>query len=204
MKNKLFKPVMLLMLGVFILALVPARPADASWHAQRLLELRNQQNSAATPAPGTPRNPVNSNTPAQPQPQPNPPAPTQGYSNEQNQLVELINQERIAQGLKPLSVHPGLMELAQKKSQEMKDKNYFSHTSPTSGSFFSMVANAGIKYKSVGENLAQARNVKTAHILLMASQPHKENILRAGFTHVGVGVVSTQYGVIVTELFITQ
>ncbi|MHB1419610.1 MAG: CAP domain-containing protein [Bacillota bacterium] len=234
MKSKLLKPVVLLILGIIVLALVPNTPANASWYAQQIQGLSNQQTKTALPATGTtPQNTgdlslaqlireqrnqklnaappatgtsssVNNTTQTQPQPQQNPPIPTQGYSSEQNQLVDLINQERVQQGLKPLIVHPVLMDLAQKKSQEMKDKNYFAHTSPTYGSFAFMVATSGIKYRSIGENLAEARNVKVAHILLMASQLHKENILRAGFTHVGVGIVYTQYGVIVTELFITQ
>ena len=39
----------------------------------------------------------------------------------------------------------------------MRDKNYFSHTSPTYGSPFDMMKNFGIKYMAAGENIAMGQ-----------------------------------------------
>ena len=49
-------------------------------------------------------------------------------------VVELTNAERVKAGLQPLKTYEPLMNSARIKSQDMKDKNYFSHTSPTYGS----------------------------------------------------------------------
>ena len=44
----------------------------------------------------------------------------------------------------------------------MIDRNYFGHNSPTYGSPFEMMRNAGVKYTTAGENLAGAASVTTA------------------------------------------
>ena len=85
----------------------------------------------------------------------------------------------------------------------MAENNYFSHTSPTYGQFYQLVCSRNI-LSICGENLAMAANTTKAFYLLMASELHKKNILNPGFTHIGVGIVRNQYGVIVTQLFITQ
>jgi uncharacterized YkwD family protein len=113
-------------------------------------------------------------------------------------MVSLVNQARMDAGLKPLQVDPTLTQLARMKSQDILDNNYFAHTSPTYGSAFTMMKNAGVTYKIAGENLAKARD----HQRLMASDGHRANILNPDFTHIGVGIVKYQYGVVVTELFI--
>ncbi|NLW06541.1 MAG: hypothetical protein GX039_00940 [Clostridia bacterium] len=187
-----------------------APPAEASWYVQRLLELRQQQQSQDT-RPAQPKVPAPQPAPKPPTPEPvpakppasEPAAPVQLNSQEQA-LLELLNQERQKQGLKPLSLHPKLVELAQRKSADIVENNYFAHTSPTLGSFAQMVRSAGISYRSVGENLAMARNAQYAFYLLLGSAPHKANMLNPHFTHIGIGVVPNKYGVVVTQLFIQQ
>jgi len=168
----------------------------------RYLRAQKAQGSSQTPSnpsptPTTPANPPNN--PANP--------PVSGgsvLSSEAVKMVSLVNEERTKRGLKPLAVHAKLAEVAQLKSQDMLNHNYFSHTSPTYGSFAAMVYNAGIGFRSVGENLAQARNATHAHALLMASEGHRNNILNPNFTHTGIGIVQGPYGVYVTQLFIMQ
>ena len=69
-------------------------------------------------------------------------------------LLALVNQARAENGLSALSLNDSLSAVAQKKAEDMKNNNYFSHTSPTYGSPFDMIKNAGISYKSAGENIA--------------------------------------------------
>ena len=71
-------------------------------------------------------------------------------------MVSLVNQERSKAGLQQLQVDMSLVELARKKSQDMIDRNYFGHNSPTYGSPFDMMRNAGVKYTTAGENPAGA------------------------------------------------
>ncbi|KAB3527632.1 hypothetical protein F8153_11655 [Alkaliphilus serpentinus] len=117
-------------------------------------------------------------------------------------MLLLINNERQAKGLKPLQWHSNLAGVADLKTKDMIANNYFSHTSPTYGGFYSMVRNQGISYSQIGENLAKARDVKKAHALLMASEGHRNNILSSNFTHIGIGISHDGYGVVVTQLFI--
>lgn len=122
----------------------------------------------------------------------------------EKQMLQLVNNERVKNGLKPLAPMAKLTQLAQLKAKDLIVNNYFSHTSPTYGSFYTMVYNAGIRFRSVGENLAEARDVNTAFTLLMASSAHRANMLNANFTHIGIGVYQYQYGVAVSQLFIMQ
>lgn len=195
--------------------------AQASWGAAKILELRSQQGNITQPAPTTPQ-PTTPTTPTPtPQPKPNPtpepapvptpepqPAPGQNINGvlavQEQQMLSLLNTERAKNGLKPLSLLPELTNLARLKSKDIIQNNYFSHTSPVYGSFANMVYNAGIRFYSVGENLAKARNGQHAFILLMASSGHKANMLNRNFTHVGIGILQDTYGVVVTQLFIMQ
>ncbi len=163
---------------------------------------------------GEPTKPTEPNNPGTTNPSPSNPPPTKPeqpsgsdqrvLTGEAAVMVNLLNEERAKNGLKPLTVHSGLTELAKLKSVDMLEKGYFSHTSPTYGSFANMVYNRGISFRSVGENIAQGRNGSHAHILFMASQGHRANILNPNFTHVGISVVQGPYGVYVTQLFIMQ
>lgn len=122
---------------------------------------------------------------------------------EEAKMLELVNAERTSRGLKPLTVDFRLVELARKKSQDMIDKNYFGHNSPTYGSPFDMMKSAGIEYRLAGENLAGAPDVATAHKALMNSEGHRRNILNPGFTKIGIGVAKGgPYGIMFTQMFI--
>ncbi|UYO36723.1 CAP domain-containing protein [Bacillus zhangzhouensis] len=110
----------------------------------------------------------------------------------EKEVVELTNKERAKQGLKALSVDSKLSKSARAKSQDMKDKNYFSHTSPTYGSPFDQMKQFGITYKSAGENIAQGqRSPQEVVTAWMNSEGHRANILNKNYTHIGVGYVKS-------------
>jgi uncharacterized YkwD family protein len=118
-------------------------------------------------------------------------------------MVTLVNQERAKAGLKPLAVDMRLVKLARMKSQDMINKKYFGHQSPTYGSPFDMMKREGITYRTAGENLAGASTVTRAHDLLMQSSGHRKNILNPAFTHIGIGVIKGgPYGTMFTQMFI--
>jgi len=122
---------------------------------------------------------------------------------EEQQMINLINKERTSRGLAPLTVDMKLVKTARMKSQDMVDKNYFAHQSPTYGSPFELMRSQGISYRTAGENLAGAPSVETAHRNLMNSPGHRANILNPNFTHVGVGIVNGgPYGKMFTQHFI--
>lgn len=140
----------------------------------------------------------------EPEPEPTPePEPEPGLTPEEQLMVDLVNQERVQRGLNPLQVDMRLVELARLKSQDMIDLNYFSHTSPTYGSPFDMMRQAGVEYRTAGENLAGASTVERAHNALMQSDGHRRNILNPAFTHIGVGIIKGgSYGMMFTQMFI--
>jgi uncharacterized YkwD family protein len=117
----------------------------------------------------------------------------------EQQVFELVNQERAKQGVKALQLDTKLSDVARTKSQDMKNKGYFSHQSPTYGSPFDMMKQFGITYKTAGENIAKGQ--KTPEEVMnawMNSDGHRKNILSADFTHIGIGYVDGHW----TQMFI--
>lgn len=142
--------------------------------------------------------------PPAPTPTPTPtPAPKGGIRAEEQQMIDFVNEARKAAGLQPLSPDSKLAEVARAKSKDMIDHNYFSHQSPTYGSPFEMMQKFGIKYSTAGENIACNQSVQAAHEALMNSPGHRENILNASFTQIGIGIVDGgQCGKMFTQMFV--
>ncbi len=107
------------------------------------------------------------------------------------EVVRLVNVYRSNAGLKPLLADAELSYIARLKSQDMCDKRYFSHTSPTYGSPFQMMKDFGVKYRSAGENIAMGQRTPSEVVTAWMNSPgHRANILNSSFTHIGVGYVS--------------
>ncbi|MFA8437301.1 CAP domain-containing protein [Bacillaceae bacterium YX66] len=125
-----------------------------------------------------------------------------GLTAEEQQMLNLVNQERQKQGLQPLKANLELTKVARVKAKDMIDNNYFSHQSPTYGSPFDMMKQFGISYRTAGENLAGNQTVEKAHNALMNSDGHRANILNANYTEVGIGIVAGgPYGKMFVQLF---
>ncbi|MGM0837533.1 MAG: SafA/ExsA family spore coat assembly protein [Bacillota bacterium] len=124
----------------------------------------------------------------------------------EEQVAALVNQERSKHGLKPMKLNWELSRVARYKSQDMIDKNYFSHTSPTYGSPFTMMKNFGISYRAAGENIAAGQ--KTPQEVMnawMNSEGHRKNILSSQYTEIGVGYAKGgSYGHYWTQMFISK
>ena len=124
-------------------------------------------------------------------------------SSYEAEVVRLVNIEREKNGLSALKADWELSRVARYKSQDMKDKNYFSHTSPTYGSPFQMMKSFGISYRTAGENIAKGYATPEAVVKgWMNSSGHRANILNKSFTHIGVGYV--QSGNYWTQMFISK
>ena len=117
------------------------------------------------------------------------------------QAIELTNAERRKNGLPDLKSDTKLSGVAQKKSEDMRQNNYFSHTSPTYGSPFDMMRDFGVTYKTAGENIAQGQQTPQQVVQAwMNSEGHRKNILSKDFTHIGIGY--DQNGHHWTQMFI--
>ncbi|WZY00017.1 SafA/ExsA family spore coat assembly protein [Bacillus sp. FSL W7-1360] len=106
----------------------------------------------------------------------------------EEEVVRLVNAERAKQGLAPLKNNWELSRVARFKSEDMRDANYFDHTSPTYGSPHKMIKDFGISYRASGENIA-AGQVTPQDVFKgwMNSPGHKKNILSPNYTEIGVG-----------------
>ena len=111
-------------------------------------------------------------------------------SSPERQVVALVNQERAAYGLSPLTLSTDLSDGARLKSQDMRDNRYFDHNSPTYGTPFEMMRSLGITYRAAAENIAMG--YRTAEAVVdgwMNSPGHRANILSDKYTEIGVGHV---------------
>ena len=223
MKNK--KPLSLLAALTLILSLVI--PARASFRFGDYAQYANYAqygiyaNYGIYPAnrifckiPGAHTNqPVTTPAPVRPTVTPAPPqsVTTPGANNNNNnnnsvtnyesEVARLVNEIRVQYGLNSLVLDAELSRVARYKSQDMRDKNYFDHTSPTYGTPFQMMKSFGISYRTAGENIAYGYATPQAVVDGWMNSPgHRANILNASYTKIGVGYIAD--GHYWTQMFI--
>ena len=118
------------------------------------------------------------------------------------QMLELVNNERIKRGLKPLQADPELTEVARAQSRDMFVRGYFAHVNPEGKDPFDRMRNAHVEFRSAGENLALAQTMEMAHRNLMNSPGHRANILQPAFGRLGIGIMDGgYYGLMVSQEF---
>ncbi len=105
---------------------------------------------------------------------------------------DLLNSDRRRHGLPALQLDRALSVVAQDHSRDMRDNDFFSHRSPTTGLHPARLARAGYRASSSAENLALNVSIHEAEAGLMHSLGHRRNILHRGVTHVGLGVVGEE------------
>ena len=122
---------------------------------------------------------------------------------DEDYILEKINAIRIENGLPPLSIDSLLDSVANTKAKDMVENNYFSHNSPTYGTPFEMMQNAGVRYVNAGENIAGNNNIDAAIDSFLNSDAHKQNILSNAYNYIGIGIEpSNVYGYIIVLMFI--
>ena len=115
----------------------------------------------------------------------------------EDEVIRLVNNERAKRGLMKLTKNWELSRVARYKSQDMANKHYFSHTSPTYGSPFTMMQNFGIRFSAAGENIAMGqRTPQEVMNAWMNSAGHKANILSPAYNQIGVGMAKNSAGVV--------
>jgi uncharacterized protein YkwD len=103
-------------------------------------------------------------------------------------LLELINAHRADNGLAPLNISPTLTDVAAWMSQDMAEKDYFSHTDSLGRDPFQRMADFGYSYNAwKGENLAAGSDTPEMTFQLWRDSPgHNANMLNANFVVVGL------------------
>ncbi len=120
----------------------------------------------------------------------------------EQEMFQMVNKERIANGVQPLVFDNALRDVGREHSRDMFLRGYFSHYTPEGLSPFDRMTNAGISFNAAGENLALAPSTDLAMQGLMNSPGHRKNILDPNFNKVGIGVMDGGiYGMMYSQEF---
>jgi uncharacterized protein YkwD/uncharacterized membrane protein required for colicin V production len=117
------------------------------------------------------------------------------------QITLLVNEAREVAGLPMLTWSAALTDVATAYATEMATEGFFSHNSPTTGDVGDRLTDAGIGFRTAGENLAWGPTVDRVHTGLMNSPTHRANILNSQFRNVGIGVMRGPLGLMVVQVF---
>jgi uncharacterized protein YkwD len=121
-------------------------------------------------------------------------------TEDEQSLLELINAERRKEGLGTFKPNPVLYGVARAHSANMAKQAKLEHKLDDKTSFDRIKA-AGYRYSMAAENLARG-DVTMAEIVQewMKSKTHRQNMLEAGFTEIGLGLARDGMG----ETYYTQ
>jgi uncharacterized protein YkwD len=122
-------------------------------------------------------------------------------SDDGKQLVELINQERVREGLPPLAVDERLMQAARKHTELLAKHQGLSHQFAEEQPLQARFTDENLRSDRQGENVATEADVAGAHEVLMNSPRHRANILNPKYNAVGVAVMQSGEQLYVTEDF---
>lgn len=130
------------------------------------------------------------------------PEETTPYMNFRNEILTRVNNERAANGLKPLSMNFELNKAGDVRAKEIVTR--FAHTRPDGTFCFTALDGLNLPYYSyMGENIASGfpdpSSVMTGW---MNSPTHRENILNTNYKYVGIGVVYSGGKYHWTQIFI--
>ena len=116
-----------------------------------------------------------------------------GYASDISvqELLELTNKRRVAEGLSTLVLNPALTEAAQEKAEDMFKNNYWAHISPAGTEPWDFILDAEYDYTYAGENLAKNfGNSKDVVEAWYNSPSHKENLMNKNYDEIGFAVVN--------------
>ena len=110
-------------------------------------------------------------------------------------IILETNNQRVANGLKALKENSILNKAALAKAQDIINKQYFDHISPSGVGPDGLAQKYGYEYIVIGENLILGvfSGDKEAVDDWMNSPGHRANILNSRYTEIGVGVLKGIY-----------
>ena len=120
----------------------------------------------------------------------------------EKKTLQLHNRARVARDIPRLCIDQRLQKAARQHSADMIRNDYFSHTSKDGTTFSQRVKQAGYTARGmsvyrVGENIGGGSgsyaSPQNRHKAWMNSSGHRQNILKPGFRHVGIGVANGTY-----------
>ncbi|MGI0135085.1 MAG: CAP domain-containing protein, partial [Candidatus Micrarchaeaceae archaeon] len=107
-------------------------------------------------------------------------------------LLKETNEQRATDQENQLTINSELAAAAQAKANDMVQRNYWSHVTPTGEQPWQFDTDAGYQYQSAGENLAYGfANTSEIMNAWMASTEHRDNILDKKYQNVGFGIANS-------------
>jgi uncharacterized protein YkwD len=113
-------------------------------------------------------------------------------------MAELINVEREARGIAPLTLSPELSEVARRHSGRMAEARKADHELDLP--LEQRIRAARPDACAFGENVSKHTTIDYSIGDLMLSPGHRGNLLSRGFTEIGIGIARAEDG----YLYITQ
>lgn len=113
-------------------------------------------------------------------------------------LASLINRERVGRGLQALELRGDVAAIAADWSGTMANAGRLYHDD----AYFTRTSHDRLDAALLGENVGRAGGIDEVHRAFMASEHHRDNILDARFTVVGLGVSQRDGTWWVTEDFL--
>src|SRR5260221_3772860 len=103
-------------------------------------------------------------------------------------LFESANHERVAHGLAPLKWSATLAVAARQHALRMAAQNTLSHQLRGEPGMAERASQAGARFSSLAENVAEGPSAESIHKQWMNSPPHRANLLDAQLDSVGIAV----------------
>ncbi len=131
-------------------------------------------------------------------------------TTDEREAFELINAARRAQGYPALVWDAELTRMAREHSGSMAEQNYLGHEGPDGRDTVQRARALGIAgWSALAENIAYNQGFDDpagfAVERWLKSAKHRDNIMRAGFTHSGVGVAHAPDGrIYFTQVFVAR
>jgi uncharacterized protein YkwD len=106
-------------------------------------------------------------------------------------IIILTNNARSQNGLPPLKENQLLDKIAESRAQDMLDKQYFAHVSPTGQQASDIAQQVGYHYKIIAENIGSGDFYTNQKIIdgWMQSPGHRGNILSTEVGEIGAAVL---------------
>lgn len=119
-----------------------------------------------------------------------PPPPSAGAL--ETEILQLVNAERTARGLQPLSLDQRLSAAATAHSAHQAEIGTIFHVAPDGTTPGERITAAGYVFSAWAENVAAGHTSPEAVVAgWMASPGHCRNLLNPAYVHLGVGFVET-------------
>jgi len=110
-------------------------------------------------------------------------------SEDERTIFDLLNQERKQNGLAELRWNEQLAVAAQRHAYIMVEHNVLSHSFPDEMPLKDRVAETGVHFSRIAENIGFGGDADNIHNALMHSPGHRANILDPASNEIGISVV---------------